>query len=129
MRDVREAIAEGYKTLEQAFHRGDARSISPLYTEDAELLIPEAPPFIGRAAITEVWKAIVGSGGNTLRVTVGEVQELTADWAYEIGSFAATSPDGNVLNAGKYIVIWTRTLNDWKIHRDVFNWDIPPATV
>lgn len=129
MRNVREAIADGYKALEQAFYQGDAESISPLYTEDAELLIPEAPPFSGRAAIAEVWKAIVGSGGNTLRVTVGEVKELADDWAYEIGSFAATSPEGNVLNAGKYIVIWKRTLGGWKIHRDIFNWDIPPAKV
>lgn len=130
MPDIRTAIREGYQTLEQAFHKGDAGAISPLYTEDAHLLIPEAPPFTGRDAITEVWSAIVGSGGNTLRVTVGEVQELGEDWAYEVGSFAARSPDGEVLNAGKYIVVWKQEAPGiWKIHRDIFNWDVPPAPV
>ena len=39
-----------------------------------------------------------------------------------------TAPDGNVLNAGKYVVIWRRqSLTKWKIHRDIFNGDIPPA--
>lgn len=43
MSNAREAIAEGYKAFEQAFYRGDADTISRMYTEDAELLIPEAP--------------------------------------------------------------------------------------
>lgn len=126
MPDNRAAIREGYQILEHAFHKGDAGAISPLYTEDAQLLIPEAPAFTGRAAITEVSSAI----GNTLRVTVGGVQELGEDWAYEVGSFAARSPDGDVLNAGKYIVVWKQDAPGvWKIHRDIFNWDVPPAPV
>jgi len=98
-----------------------------MYTEDAELLIPEAPAIRGRKAIAQVWKGIVGSGGNTVRVNIGEVQE-SGDWAYEVGTFTASAPDGNVLNAGKYIVIWKRQpAGEWKTHRDIFNWDIPPA--
>ncbi len=128
MTKTREAIAEGYKAFELAFYRGDADTISRMYTEDAEFLIPEAPIVSGREAIAQVWKSIVGSGGNTTRVTTGEVQESGDDWAYEVGAFSASAPDGKVLNAGKYIVIWKRqSTGDWKIHRDIFNWDIPPA--
>lgn len=127
MTKPREAIAEAYKAFEQAFYRGDADTISRMYTEDAELLIPEAPIVNGRKAIAQIWKSIVGSGGNTVRVNTGEVQE-SGDWAYEVGTFTATAPDGNVLNAGKYIVIWKRqSTGEWKTHRDIFNWDIPPA--
>ena len=35
MSNAREAIAEGYKAFEQAFYRGDADTISRMYTEDA----------------------------------------------------------------------------------------------
>jgi len=29
---------------------------------------------------------------------------------------------------GKYIVIWKlEPTGEWRIHRDIFNWDIPPA--
>jgi ketosteroid isomerase-like protein len=122
-----EAIAEGYKTFEQAFYSRDADTISRMYTEDAELLIPEAPIVNGREAIAQVWKSIVGSGGNTVRVNTGEVQE-SGDWAYDVGTFTASAPDGNVLNAGKYTVIWKRlSTGEWKTHRDIFNWDVPPA--
>jgi ketosteroid isomerase-like protein len=54
--------------------------------------------------------------------------EETGGWAYEVGRFTATAPDGRILNAGRYIVIWhPQTDGGWKTHRDIFNWHIPPA--
>jgi ketosteroid isomerase-like protein len=51
------------------------------------------------------------------------------DWTYEVGTFEVSGPSGEVLNAGKYIVIWKReATGETRIHRDIFNWDIPPAT-
>ncbi len=126
MKTPREAIAEGYKAFERAYYEGDAGVISSMYTEDAELLVPEAPIIRGRDAIKEVWKLIVGSGGNTVRVEIGEVIE-NGDWTYEVGGFKASTPDGTLLNSGKYIVIWKQLSGTWMIHRDIFNWDIPPA--
>jgi ketosteroid isomerase-like protein len=115
------------KAFEPAFHRGDVDTISRMYTEDAALLIPEAPIVRGREAIAEVWKSIIGSGESTLRVNTGEVQE-SGDWAYELGGFLESAPDGKVLNAGKYIVIWKlQSTGEWQIHRDIFNSDIPAA--
>ena len=127
MTKAREAISEGYKAFEQAFYRGDADTISRMYTENAELLIPEAPMISGREPIRQVWKSIVGSGGNAVQVNTVEVQE-SGDWAYEVGTFTTSGPDGNVVSAGKYIVIWKRqSTGEWKIHRDIFNGDVPPA--
>jgi ketosteroid isomerase-like protein len=120
-------IGEAYKAFEAAFHRGDADAISRMYTEDAELLIPEAPIFRGREAIRGVWANIVGSGGNTVRVATLELQDA-GDWTYDVGTFQVSGPSGDVLNAGKFIVIWKReTTGETRIHRDIFNWDIPPA--
>lgn len=125
-RPVREAIAAAYEVFEEAFYKGDAETIAETYTEDAEWLIPEAPIIKGREAISQAWKQLVGSGGHKLRIDVAEVQE-SGDWAYEIGKFTASTPEGEVLNSGKYIVIWKRQADgEWKTHRDIFNWDIPP---
>ena len=128
MTKASEAIAKAYKAFELAFYKGDANTIAQMYTEDADLLIPEAPIVSGRAAIAQVWKGIVGSGGNTIRVDTREVQQGGDDLAYEVGAFSASAPDGKVLNSGKYIVVWKRlSTGEWKTHRDIFNWDIPPA--
>ena len=126
MMNAREAVANSYKTVEEAFLRGDADAIALLYTEDAEFFVPGAPVIEGRAAIREVWKTIVGSGGNTVSVDVREVQE-SADMAYDTGTFTGRAPDGSTLNTGKWIVIWKRQNGAWKIHRDFMHWDIPPA--
>ena len=127
MTTAREAITEAYNAFEEAFFKGEADTISRMYTEDAEWLVPEAPIVRGREAIARVWASIIGSGGNTVRVDVREVEER-GDWAYDIGTFKASAPGGKVLNAGKYLVIWKRQpTGERKIHRDIFNWDIPPV--
>ncbi len=127
MKSVKEAIAQSYKDFEEAFHRGDADTMSRMYTEDAEWFIPGAPIVRGRQAIAAAWKGIIGSGGNTVHVDIQEVEEC-GDWAYDIGRFTARAPDDSVLNTGKYIVIWKRqSAGEWKTHRDIFHWDIPPS--
>lgn len=123
---AREAIPAIYKTMEDAFKKGDAEAIAQAYTEDAEWYVPEAPVIKGRPAIARAWKANVGSGGNRLRVEVAEVEQ-SGDRAHEVGRFTISGPDGAVLSAGKYIVIWARQPDgEWKTRRDIFNWDIPP---
>jgi uncharacterized protein (TIGR02246 family) len=123
---AREAIPVIYKTMEDAFQEGDAEAIAQAYTEDAEWYVPEAPVIKGRPAIARAWKANVGSGGNRLRIEVAEVEQ-SGDRAHEVGRFTISGPDGAVLSAGKYIVIWARQSDgEWKTRRDIFNWDIPP---
>jgi uncharacterized protein (TIGR02246 family) len=126
---ARESIEQVYREMERAFLRGDAEGVASIYTADAEWMVPGAPPIKGREAITQAWKAVIGPGGNRVRVDVGEVQEA-GDWAYEVGTFKTTGPDGVLLNSGKYIVIWQRQpAGDWKTHRDIFHWDVAPAQV
>ena len=128
MAAIRDEITQAYKAFEEAFFKGDVDALSMIYTEDAEWLVPQLPAIKGRQAIAQVWKQVLGTGGNRIRVEIGEVHE-NGDWAYEVGAFTASGPDGGVLNAGKYIVIWQRQSDgSWKTHRDIFNWDIPPPT-
>jgi ketosteroid isomerase-like protein len=126
MMSAREAVENDYKALAEAFYRGDADTISRMYTENAELFVPGAPIIEGRQAILDAWKTIVGSGGDTVSIDVREVQE-SGDWAYDTGRFTARAPDGSILNVGKWIVIWNRQPSgEWRIHRDFMHWDIPP---
>jgi len=127
MKTAREAISEAYRAFEEAFYKGDAEALSRIYTDDAEWLVPDAPAIRGRAAIAQAWKNVIGSGGNRVRVEVREVEQ-SGEWAYDVGGFELSAPDGTVLSIGKYIVIWKRQADgDWKTYRDIFNWDIPPG--
>lgn len=124
---ARVAIDTIYRTMEDAFHRGDADAIAQIYAPDGEWYVPETPVIKGRSAIARAWKTNVGAGGNRLRVDVAEVEQQ-GDRADEIGRFTISAPDGSVLAAGKYLVVWVRQPDgEWKTRRDIFNWDIPPG--
>jgi uncharacterized protein (TIGR02246 family) len=102
MHSAHDAIVEAYKAFEDAFFRGDAQALAQIYDDDAEWLVPGAPPIRGRSAIAAAWKPVIGSGGNKVRVDVREVQE-SGVWAFEVGAFTATAPDGTTLNSGNRI--------------------------
>ena len=96
---------------------------------DAQWLVPGVPPIRGRESIAAAWKNVLGSGGNRVRVDVHEVTE-NGDWAFEIGEFTATGPNGQTINSGKYMVIWRRDgSGNWRAYRDIFHWDIPPEGI
>jgi ketosteroid isomerase-like protein len=113
--------------MEDAFQAGRADAIAHTYAADAERFVPEFPVVRGRPAIEQDWKTVVGKGGNRLRVEIAEVEQA-GDRAHEIGRFTISAPDGDVLAAAKYLVIWERQADgEWKARRDIFNWDIPPS--
>jgi len=123
---ARAAIVSVYKTVEQAFEKGDLDTIARAYADDATMFVPDAPVIEGRSAIRQAWKANVGSGGKRLRFEVAEVEQR-GDRAYELGRFTISGPDGAVLTAGKQMVIWMRQPDGaWKSRRGIFNWDVPP---
>ena len=43
------------------------------------------------------------------------------DTASEVGKYALLTADGQVAEAGKYVVIWKREGVAWKLHRDIWN--------
>ena len=50
--------------------------------------------------------------------------EVDGDGAWECGTSEWVQPDGQVVDRGKYIVIWKRTESGWKLHRDIMNSDV-----
>lgn len=121
------AIETIHRTMEDAFQAGHADVIARIYGTDAERYVPEAAVVRGRPAIEQAWKATIGRGGNRLRVEVAEVEQ-EGDRAHEIGRFTISSPDGAVLAAAKYLVIWGQGADgEWTARRDIYNWDTPPG--
>jgi hypothetical protein len=59
-------------------------------------------------------------------ITSTEAESL-GDTAWDAGTYLIKSADGNVLDKGKYVTIWKRENGQWKLHRDIFNSDLPVA--
>jgi ketosteroid isomerase-like protein len=76
------------------------------------------------------WPTVSSRSCGTCSTNTRPVQEGgwgIADVAHETGSYRITGPDGKVLEKGKYTVIWKRDGGQWKLHRDIWNSDAPPA--
>jgi uncharacterized protein (TIGR02246 family) len=105
----------------EAFNRGDSAAVANMYADDAVVLPAGSPLLRGREAIQSYWK----KGAEQLegmRLTTVDVEPLGDRAAREIGTFVlktkAQPPQELV---GKYVVVWRKEGNDWKLATDIWN--------
>ena len=122
--EVRAAIEAATRQRTDAFGRRDAAAFASLYTEQGAMLPPNAEIAFGRQAIQEFWQGIFDAGLTASRDETLEV-ETAGDLAYEMGRYTLYAGDNNVVDEGKYILIWKREAGQWRIHRDIANTSRP----
>lgn len=109
-----------------AFRRGDSAGLAAVYTEDAEILPPNAPVLRGRAAIQAYWQGALDQGVSEAVLETVEFDEL-GDSAWEVGKGVLKTKDGELIDELKYTVIWKREHGTWKWQRDIWNSSRSPA--
>lgn len=109
---------------EAAASRGDGPGVAALYTDDGQLLPVQSDFVTGTQAIGEFWQGVFDSGIKSASLTTVEV-ESHGDTAYEVGKFELRGADGQVLDYGKYVVIWKKD-GTWKLHRDIWTSSVTP---
>lgn len=121
-------ITQAHDRLEAAFSQQDPEMGASIYTEDAILFAPTAPPIRGHRQIRAFLRGTFNKGARSADFQTldleGTEQRLT-----EGGRYALRDGDGQVLDLGKYLVVWRKVGGDWKIHRDMFNttMEVPSA--
>jgi uncharacterized protein (TIGR02246 family) len=124
------AAAQDKATIEKlndafvsAFNKGDFAAVGGMYAEDATVLPPGSPMIKGRPNIQSFWTQ-AGQGIGDVKLTTVDVQPLGPDWAREIGTFVLTTKGQQSQQvAGKYVVVWKKVGNDWKLATDIWNAD------
>ena len=124
--ELRGAIAAANESFMATFKRGDAAGLAALYTENGQVLPPNSDSVTGRQAIQMFWQAVMDMGIKEAKLEIVEV-EGHGDTAIEVSIFSLMGEGGQVLDKGKYIVIWKQEDGQWKLHRDIFNSSMPPA--
>jgi uncharacterized protein (TIGR02246 family) len=119
--EVRAAIEAQNRAFGDAVRAGDSAAIGELYASDAAVLPPNAAKVTGRAAIADFWGAALAGGLAGVVLTTEEVAYAGGDVATEIGSAVLSAKDGSVVDEGKYIVLWRRDGNTWRLQRDIWN--------
>jgi uncharacterized protein (TIGR02246 family) len=121
---VRAAIEAANQEFMDAARRGDLAGLVALYTEDGQVLPPNAEVMSGPEAIQAFWQAIAGMGVQEVTLETLEV-EGHGDTAIEVGAYALSGEGDQMLDRGKYIVIWKQEDGQWKLYRDIFNSSLP----
>lgn len=117
---IRDEIRQGADGFENGFERQDALALADLYT-DGGMVLPTGSDFItGRDAIRDFWQGAIDAGVRKARLEIKEV-DLAGDTAIDVGQYELSGADGQVIDRGKYIVIWKRERDAWKMHRDIWN--------
>lgn len=118
--DPRRAIEEANAAFAAAFGKGDAKGVAEMYTEGGQLLPPNEEIVAGRAAIEKFWRAAMAGGIVGLELTTTEIESF-GDSIVELGKATVFGKGAEVLDQGKYVVLWKKVGGKWKLHRDCWN--------
>lgn len=107
----------------------DAAAVTARNRERA-VEVPACRPLVrSRAAIEHYSRDVMeGVKTSTFMLTHAE-SKIVGDTAYDVGTYTQrlSTPNGLVEDTGKYIVMLTRTGDDWKIAYAIHNSDRPPT--
>jgi uncharacterized protein (TIGR02246 family) len=121
---LKDEIQAAQDRLAEAVSAQDADRAAALYTEDARLIPQGAPACNERSAIAAFFAGAFANGIVGARFTTEEVDGDDTQ-ATEIGRYElyAAPPGGDrVLAAdGRYLVVWRKGADGWRMHRDMFN--------
>jgi len=114
-----------------SLNSGDIDLWMSLWTDGGVQMPPGEPPVIGKDKIRARNKPFLDQFTFNMAITNEEVG-VAGDWAFARGTYAATltpKEGGEATNIdGKYMSILQRQLDGtWKIHRDIFNSNVPPG--
>jgi uncharacterized protein (TIGR02246 family) len=103
------------------FNKGDFTGVASLYTTDATAFPPGSAMVKGGAAIGAMWKSMAEQVSDPKLTTV-DVKPLGPSAAREIGTFSlkTKAPTPQEVT-GKYLVVWEKVGNDWKLAADIWN--------
>lgn len=123
---VRAAIEQAGVRFSEAYASGDAKAVAAFYTEDAIAFPPGGDMVKGQQAIQQMWQSTMDSGVKSLSFTVIDVG-TSGDLAHETGTALMNIHEQGkdpTTASVKYVVVWKRQGDDWKLLRDIWN-DLP----
>ena len=103
------------------FNKGDFAGVASLYTADATAFPPGSAMVHGDTAIGAMWKSMAEQVSDPKLLTL-DVKPLGPAAAREIGTFSLKTKGPTPQEVtGKYVVVWEKVGNDWKLAADIWN--------
>ena len=123
---VKKHIFDMNKKYSERFTTTDSAFFVDRYCKDAQVMSPAVPLVNGREAIR---KFFYNDGQNKeviIELPDGNVYG-DADLVVEEGSYNFPDGKGGSVDKGKFIALWKQEDGKWKLYREIWNSDAPPA--
>lgn len=122
--EIQATLEEMQVEFETALNGDEPGSVARFYAADAVLMPPGTSAMEGVDAIGEFFSTILGDA--TIELEIWDVHAQGSDVALETGGYEITGAEGEHLDHGKYIVVWARTDDGWKMKYDMWNSSMAP---
>ena len=123
-------LHELQKRVDAAIVAGDTDTYATLLTRDAVLLPPNGPAVVGRDAIVAWSRAFANAFSFEAYHPLDAEVVIAGNWAFRRAAFRVTlAPKGGgekLVDTGKFLIIYKREGDGWKVARDIWNSDGPP---
>lgn len=117
---LRREIEDAGRAFESNFDRQDADGMGTLYTEDGQLLPPDADVVSARDDIAAFWQGGFDDGVANARLETVKLENHD-DTAIDVGRFTLSDADDETVDHGTFLIFWKHDDREWKLHRDIWN--------
>ncbi|WP_298516152.1 nuclear transport factor 2 family protein [uncultured Kordia sp.] len=116
-------ILHNIETFSSHVNTSNYKMIGAAYTEDAKIFPQRGDIIASRESIIKYW--ILPEGVKTMNHKITPVEiTIVDDTAYDHGYYEGTTLKANGDKSswkGKYVIVWKRVGDDWKIYLDIWN--------
>lgn len=119
---AKKAIAESNDRYFTSFVKNDSSIFINSYAEDACILAPNTPAACGREAFAKFFReAYQNYGLRNGKFITTNVYGDGKEFVTEEGLWQSFNAKGELFDDGKFLVLWKKTANGWKMFRDSFS--------
>jgi ketosteroid isomerase-like protein len=120
--EARKAIAESNAIYFKSFSAGDSSIFINRYATDCCIMPPDSPPLCGPNAALKFFKVAYDEIGlrNGKFITTA-VYGNGDEFVTEEGEWQSFDSTNNLFDNGKFLVLWKKTPEGWKMFRDSFS--------
>lgn len=122
LEEAKKAIAESNDIYFESFVKNDSSIFIDRYADDACIMAPFAPQACGKENAARFFRAAYDSYGlrNGKFITTA-VYGSGEQFVTEEGLWQSFNEKGELFDDGKFLVLWKKTSNGWKMFRDSFS--------
>jgi ketosteroid isomerase-like protein len=119
---AKKEIARSNAIYFRAFVKGDSSIFIDRYAKDCSIMVPNAPAMSGaNAALDFFRKAYYGAGLRNGKFITADIFGDGEEFVTETGSWLSFNAKGELFDDGKFLVLWKKTPQGWKMFRDSFS--------